>query len=343
MSNFRSIMACAGLFAACSISPGATTDPMGGIVITCKANSDTAIGIPFTRAPIFEGRVASVSGSQITVAGDPGWSVDELIYEDGVQDNHYYILISSGSKEGAFYTITAHSNNSVTVDLDPFGLGVDDDLSDVATGGATGDIVKIIPHWTPGVLVGQDGPNGLEILLYGNSTAGINLSSSNSFEHFNGFGWYDGGTPVDDAIIFPYEAFILRNNTGSDYALGISGTVPMTKHRSVIRTLQTGKMQDNRIFFNSPVEAMIGDVGLGIVDGVELLIFESENPVKNMSASNTIQYFEGFGWYDGGTRVDDPSDPDNQFYLQPGHSYILRKPAAPAENLSWQALPGYLE
>jgi len=140
-------MACAVLGCVLTATAHAVTTtsaPMGGLTIKCKANSDTAVGIPLTRPDVFEGRVNSVDGNSVTVAGTPGWMVDQFVYEDGTQDNHYYLLFASGAKEGAFYTITGNSSNSVSIDLNPFMLDVPDSLDDVSTGGPqTGDIVRI--------------------------------------------------------------------------------------------------------------------------------------------------------------------------------------------------------
>ncbi|WP_309384927.1 TIGR02597 family protein [Cerasicoccus frondis] len=331
----------AGLALAAPLN-AATTEILGGMVIDCPAGSDTAIGIPFTRPIAFQGTVLSVSENQIILNGSPDWSIDEFVYEDGVQDDHYYVLFATGAKEGAFYTITSNDSNSITVDLDPYGLGEDDDLADVATGMETGDTIKIIPHWTPGALIDSDGPNDIELLLYSNNIAGTNLAASNSYQHYTGYGWYDGGTPVENNILFPYEALTLRNSSGSDYQLVIAGGVPMEAHRSILRTIDSGVQQDNRIVFLSPIPEMIGNVDLNIANLTELLIFDNDLAAQNKAPSNSIIYYEGYGWYDGGTRVDDPTDVPNQFFLQPGQSYILRKPAANAENVVWTAVQSYL-
>lgn len=334
-----------------SALPAATTAPMGGMLINCKANSDTAVGLTFTRPVEFQGRVDSVNGNEVTLAGTPGWTADQFVYDDGTQDNHYYVLFASGSKEGAFYTITANTSNTLTLDLNPYALASPDDLTDVATGGAsTGDIVRIIPYWTPGSLIGSDAPDDLYILIYDTVIGGINLSSTATYRHFNGFGWYVGANDVSDNIIYPGEAFIIRNQNNAGYDLVVAGAVPMAQHRTIIRTVENGVKQDNRIVFISPIPEMIGNLNLGSLDPetpgeqLQLLVFDNDaTSGQNKSAIKTLNYFEGFGWYDGPTRVDDPNDEPNQFFLEPGQAYILRRPATNSEDVVWTALPSYLE
>jgi len=62
-----------------------TTDPVGFTTTSCLGNSDTYLGIPFTRPPEFTGTVQSVNGSMLTVNGNLGWTVNQFVYSVGMQ------------------------------------------------------------------------------------------------------------------------------------------------------------------------------------------------------------------------------------------------------------------
>ena len=87
-----------------------TTDPVGFTTTSCLGNSDTYLGIPFTRPPEFTGTVQSANANTLTVNGAPGWTNNQFVYAAGTQPKHYYVLIGNGGatnlKEGHIYTVT---------------------------------------------------------------------------------------------------------------------------------------------------------------------------------------------------------------------------------------------
>ena len=85
-----------------------TTDPVGFTTTSCVGNSDTYLGIPFTRPPEFTGTVQSANANTLTINGTPGWAVNQFVYAAGTQPKHYYIVVGNGGasnpKEGRIYS-----------------------------------------------------------------------------------------------------------------------------------------------------------------------------------------------------------------------------------------------
>lgn len=306
---------------------GAVTEPVGALAVDCPNGSDTILSLPFHKSAVYQGVVDSVSGSNITFQGSPGFTVDE--YVSGIP---HFALVFSGALEGLVLPITSNTSDTVTVDVGG------EDISVIVSD----DDIRIIPFTTLENLIGNSGPDGLQILAYNMDVAGVNLSASVLYTHYNSFGWYDGGTYADDDIIYPGEAFILRNQSGSDYELTFSGNVLACDFRHYFRTLSSDVNQDNHIGFSVPDDTMIGDASIGY-DLDQLLVFDNTTAALNKSAQRLLTYYDGFGWYDGGTRVDDPGDPGNNFYLKAGEGYVYRKQSSVSPSyFEWVTTPTYL-
>ncbi|WP_269539831.1 TIGR02597 family protein [Cerasicoccus fimbriatus] len=322
----------------------ATTDPMGGMVIPVKGESDTRISVPFSRAVTFEGRIDSISGSTLTILGSPSWDDGEFLYGDADSSdpaNTYYAVFLTGAKEGLALEITANDANSITVALG------DEDLTGVtsesADGSGNGDIIQIVPYWTPATLFsGTTVPEGSILYRYINSGNAVNRSAADVLTYFDGYGWYDnGGNLSDDDTLDIAEGVIIRTPAGSsDFDLILSGAVPMFKTRYIFSTDDSGQSNDIIFSVYTPVDVSIGDSGLGgVADQAILYAYNNDSADYNKSASSVLTYFEGYGWYDNGGNL-----VDNTFQLEPGQNYILRKPGTVSnDSFVWSYLPSYLE
>jgi uncharacterized protein (TIGR02597 family) len=134
---------------ACSSSPGSLTIPYA-------AGSSTYASIPFTRTPAFCGYVSNISANTITVVDDSGNTPNLTTSTPG--PDSYYVVITSGTKEGAIYSTNASiamTSDTVTVNPPPYPPpGSCEDLTGVATTGTlvgsanVGDQIAIIPYWT---------------------------------------------------------------------------------------------------------------------------------------------------------------------------------------------------
>src|SRR5437867_360398 len=153
------------------------TEPVGFFKVDLLTNSDTYTSVPFTQIPQFRGVVNSVAGNVITVNGSPGWTANQWATPTANGYYPYFAILTSGAKEGQYYTITANTANTLSVVLSP------EDLSGV---GAS-DLVRIIPFWTLGTVF--PGGTGVvasastlvrktEILFPNIAGVGVNLTPS---------------------------------------------------------------------------------------------------------------------------------------------------------------------
>jgi uncharacterized protein (TIGR02597 family) len=277
----------------------------------------------------------------ITVAGTPGWTASQFVYASGTQSNTYAVLIATGTKEGLYLKVTA--NDATTLTVQPMSASSADDLSGVATIAANsgaGDSISIVPYWTPGTLLSGTIPDNTEMFVYDNTASGQNLAPSVPLVYFNGFGWFEslGFTAQNDRPILFGTGFIVRNHSASPITVTVTGAVPMTTNRVVLRTLAANTPQDQRITYSSPVPEILGNLNLGAQDNDQLFIFDNSTTGFN-KAPTPLVYFGG-SWYNSLTFT----DVTNTTTIQPGTSFIYRAGAtANPTNFVWAHLPNYLQ
>src|ERR1044071_6190168 len=83
------------------------TEPVGFYKVNQLTNSDTYVSVPFTQIPAARGAITSASGTAITAAGSPGWSVGQWATPTSPNNYYpYYVQVGpgAGTKEGAIYT-----------------------------------------------------------------------------------------------------------------------------------------------------------------------------------------------------------------------------------------------
>lgn len=321
-----------------------TSDPAGFVTVSVQANSDAILAVPMYRTAAFKGVIQSISGNTITVAGtSPGWTTDQFVQSLPGQTNTYAVLLATGAKEGMIAKVTANAANTVTVQFDS-----GDDFTGVnteaANGAGNGDHIDIMPYWTPLTLfTGATIPQGTQILFFNGGASppqGVNLSSTGSFGYDSG-SWVDENTfeTADHAPLGFGRAVILRNPSASVLSLSMVGSVPMAKHRFLLRTLANNLSQDIFVGYSSPIPEPVGNLSLGFAEDDQLLVFNNAAAGQNKSASQVLYYTTGDGW------VDDTFTPvGSTFMLQPGQGYIFRKKAtANPTTVVWQDLQGYLQ
>jgi len=319
----NTIIATAALLAGSLYSQAQTTsvatEPVGFVSVTVPAASDAAVGAPLAQASVYQGVIQSISGTGpsyvITAAGTTGWTTGQFVFAQGTQNSYYYVQIATGNREGLVAMVTANDSSTITVTV-PTG----DDLNNVSTNAApispatTGDSITIVPYWTlPTLITGV--PNGTQAILYPTNVAGTNLSGT--LYTLTSNGWKQGSTDATYTYLPPYQGFTLRNNSASAITVSITGSVPMATSRMILRTINAGVSQDQRIFFNSPVPEYLSNTDLGINPGDALYVIDNTATGKNKSGVK-IQW-TGSKWLQGGTDV------TSTYQLLPGTSYILRK------------------
>ncbi|MEO0795388.1 MAG: TIGR02597 family protein [Verrucomicrobiota bacterium] len=337
LKSFRKFATFALVSAAAISVQAATTDPLGGIVIPINGESDTRISVPFSRAVAFEGKVNSISSNVVTALGSPDWADGRFVYGDVDSSNPantYYLVFLSGALEGAYFEITASGSDTVTLDLDGGSLATVQ--TEVADGAGLGDIFQIIPYWTPATLfAGSTIPDGIELLLYNNSAIGA-FKQPTVLTYFEGFGWFNSGSPADDTLLELGQGILVRTPPMSaSFNMTVSGAVPMFQNRQVLAS--DTNTNDLHYGVYSPIDTTLANSGLAVVDGIELLAYNND-ATGYFKQPTVYTYFEGFGWFNSGTPADSTE-------LRAGDAYIIRKPATGGalDSQDWVYLPTYLQ
>ena len=337
MNNFLKYLAVlpgAALFVSSQLAAESdSTNPVGYITLTVKASSDAVVAASMARASSYVGTVASVDDSDtITLSGSPGFTVDEYAPADEDGNNSYYVQFTSGDREGLWAIIDGNGSSSLDLTFVTQDLG-----SDEGDQVLSGDTVAIVPFWTPATLFPDaDVVDGSELLVFSRTVAGINLSASSVYVSYDGYGWYNGGTYVDHLPIYPDESMIFRNKSGEDQKLTQAGQVPMATFRTVLSLVSSETQQDIRLTAGLPVSVALQDFAdLGASgDGDQILIFDNTLAGENKSASKVVTYYDGYGWYDGGTEM-------NTYEIDPGQGIVYRKKGANASDAVVKFKPSY--
>ena len=311
-----------------------STNPVGFYKVECPANSDTHISIPVTRPPVFEGKVASVSGSSLIFEGESALGTEELAYEQGVQPNHYYAIFKDGPYEGAWFDVVSNTASSVVLEC----------AESVLTSELAGSSVQIIPHWTLNTLM----PNGAGthtaknaiptslVLFYSPDLVGVKFAPTAFF--FSDFGadspysyWCKTGDIDDegnyfnqnDFVIPPNSVIAIRNPQNRDAtALSFSGNVKMFASDVSVGILASSTNQNNILASLSAVPIKLSDLTDSLIgDGLMekntipvdlLLVYDKSKVVKNKPLSSYYYYYAGEGnafngWYklNGDAKMDD--------------------------------------
>lgn len=335
---------------ALSTAMAATTDPVGFVGLTVKANSDATIAVPLNRAAVFKGMIQSISGNTVTVAGTPAWTTapQQFVQALPAQTNTYAIQLASGTKEGMTAKVISNTANSVTVQFE-----AGDDLSGVIAEDAdgvagNGDQIDIIPYWTPSTLFSVVPPVGLELAGFEAAGAGINFGASELYIHVGANDWEDGingGSAPHTPLRFG-SAFVARNNSGTAYSATFVGSVPMTTCRIRLSTKAGGLAQDQYIGYQSPIPEPLATASnpnaLGFPVQVGDTIQGFDNNVSGINkGADEIYIWTGTAWEDGINGGD--VTPGVQS-LKPGFGYIFQKAATVTPtSVVWVHTPGYLQ
>ena len=364
-----SLIAAAGLSATSLSAQSVATDPVGAITQSLVANSDTIVSLPLQRASVYQGKVASYSSNVITVEGSPAWTTNQFVRVAGTQPNTYYVQVLSGSKEGAFFTITSNTASSLQINLNGDTLSPSDM--------AAGVLITVIPYHTLGtVFPAGAGVNGsathgaaarqTEILIPSSGIAGTNLASSTSYYYYTGTttpgaGWRKAGATgvlANDDILLPSSYFVVRHNVATATSLTNVGNVQMSKSYARIGTIQNNLDQDNYVSVSTGAPLTLAQLDLlsaGFVGsathgaaarGDQILVFDNATAGKNKAASASYYYYTGTtspgaGWRRAGTTG---VLADSTVVVTPGEGFVIRKKAAATASFaSWSVLPSYLE
>lgn len=286
-----------------------TSDVVGYITTNCLGGSDTIVSLPLHSAPDISTTVSSVNSgtSQITVALT-SMSVDQF------KDSHYIRFGEGAALEGAKFTISANTSDTLTVDL-----VTGYDLSNVNSN----DVIEIIAHTTLSGLFSSVNsiPNNTEVFYFDNAASGINKSSAGGYIYDAG-AWYDSSTFDDatNAILYADDTYIIRvpGDASNDFALTLPGTVSNVGFSFSITTPSAGA-NDNLISPQIPTAVEIATLFPNASQNDELLIFDNSVRAFNKSSSGGYIYDAG-AWYDSST-----FDPANTTKVNPWELAVYRR------------------
>ncbi|MGA2051811.1 MAG: TIGR02597 family protein, partial [Opitutales bacterium] len=258
--SFRCTVLAASLLAAAGAlhaqNTSVSTDPVGAVVLNFLGSSDTLVSLPLQQPVSLESTVASVTGNVVNLnLSGANLTANQYVYQ-GSGTSTYYAQFITGNREGMYYTITANDNASnVTLDL----------AGDTGFSGNVnvGDSVQIIPYWTLNTLF----PNGngtlpsssfgaatrqSEVLFPDIVDAGTNLAFTGIYYYYNGTanggaGWRQSGVPgtiVNDLVVTPDTAFIVRLNEATNTTTTLVGSVSMGGFSTPLSTLAANTQQD---------------------------------------------------------------------------------------------------
>lgn len=331
------------------------------------SNSDTLVGLPLTRPPEYVGVIQAVSANTVTVSGTPGWTDNQFVYAKGTQSKTYYALIGAGSgttnpKEGCIYTVTANTNNSLTLDLNG------DDIQTIPANSQ----ITLIPYWTVGTLFPASdanvsftpSPNPLspktQIFIPNYAGSGINLGSSANYYYISSgsnIGWRLAGKATtedhEDDILIPDGYIIVRNkNNAATLPLVVTGCV-ITGKITISLATQVSTKQDNLASNLRPVNVSLNDCGLNPSAGNfvastnpishkdEIILFDNSFVCFNKAAYKTYYYINSgsnIGWRLAGDSITTDHGTD---LIPASSAMLIRKAAANAGAVFWQNSPTY--
>src|SRR5437763_7527444 len=328
-----------------------TTNPVGFTITSCLANSDTYLGIPFTRPPEFTSTIQSVSGNVLTINGTPGWSDNQFVYAAGSQPKHYYVLIGNGGatnpKEGHIYPVISNGSNTLSVDA----------AFDNLTGIVANTQITVIPYWTPATIfpasdagvsfTPTSSPPTYQTLLRIPSYSAPGINQPYAAEYYFNNGSWQRVSPAgggDDDPLLPDGYFIVRNANGAPtLPLTALGSVLMKKIAVPLLTSST-QQQDNAIVMVRPVAVSLDLTGLAPIDrsfdqGDQLLLFDNAQPgFDKIQNGNYRSYVFNGGW----RLASDPNTEHGSDLIAPGVAMLVRKAAYSGGSLSWANWPTYL-
>lgn len=289
------------------------------------ANTEMAVGFPFEQPVEFIGNVSSVNGTTITLKDSPGFTTNRWT---GTEPR--VLQVESGSSNGLNALISANGGDTVTVVLSP-----GDDLS----GLADGDIVTIRKAQTlmNQLPIKSGVKDGHQLFGFSGTIAGMNLSADMVYEFYAGV-WYDlnDSSVADNYVLHRSEGFVYRNDTSvtANHLLA-RGVVPLANQRTQLEKISAGVGQDVRFSLTSALPVDLEDSGLGFSVGDMVFTFNKGTGI-NKSADQIHEYLGSGQWED--LTTGNPS----VLALQPGDSYILRRPSsAPAGYALWSRSQAY--
>jgi uncharacterized protein (TIGR02597 family) len=325
----------------------AYTAPVGYVSQTCKANSDTVVGLPLrtpavSAAALTADPVIGPSADPVVAAGSALLTASSATFT-AYADTHY-VKFNSGVDSGQWFTITENTGNTLTIDLNGATLGA------VST-----NTFEVIKFWTlnelfnPALCTTDPLTTGNAIVASTNTLAngrrtqvlipnlvstGINLAPATSY-YVNAGIWKKPGSNTDVGAdqLWPDTYFIIRNpvSVTSATTYTISGEVETNEFDISLNTLAVGQ-RDNFIALPRAIDTKLNDLNLANTSAFltsvstlangrrdQLLVFDNVTAGLNKPPAKSY-YFNAGIWKNPGSNTDVGND-----VIPAGAGIIIRK------------------
>ena len=232
----------------------------------------------------------------------------------------------TGIHEGRSVMINSNDTDSITLDT----------ALDELVSGDDGDIIQIIPYWTPASVFSEaDIDEQTQFFIYNPDAEGINKSASKVFTYVSGawVGDTGGETTAADYPLEPYQGITVRLPEGANtLELNLNGSVRMCSSLIVINASSNPNEHTLDLSLATPIA--LGETNLAQENQTILMAFEG-NMINE--ASSIFYVYRSGTWFSSATY--NVADDD---LLMPGYSYILRTPTQ-AESTGVMLTPEYTE
>lgn len=363
-----------------TVATAEVTAPVGYVKLTFNSTADTPFSLPLDRPKVYTGQASAISGNLLSVSATD-FTTDQYKYVNNTQNEHYYVLFTTGALEGRSFDIGSNTTNGITVETEVEEIGQPAPTLQ-SLGALANDRFVIRPHWSLGTLFPSNSnfpknsstsdPAGLisfrpkHVIGTTNNASGTDIAPVESYFYFDHAtndsldGWYKfGSTGLGKMDNFKLERgtfYIARNKTGAAATINVTGDVPLVDGNNKVRINLVE--QDNYVSLSFPVEVTLAGCDLltsgfakstttGSPDGDKLLTYEGATGY-DPSPTKTYFYFDHAsnnaldGWYiQGATGL---GKQDTEAIFKPGHGYIIRKAASTTtdEYIKWGTTLPYL-
>ena len=344
----------------------AYTTPVGYTSITCPANTDTRVGLPFRQPTVAAAALsAPPSGNVLTVASAAFGTY---------ANTHYVKFTGTGLDSGKIFPITANSATTITIDLNG------DTLSAVS-----GDTFSVTKFWTlseifdptvckadnttgNAIVLSTAAAHKTEVLLPDLVTNGVNLATAGTYYVALTSGvnqWRGPIVPVtnpsgiyNNLQLWPGTSFIIRNRVTVTFPTTYvcTGEVDMGNEVIHLRALAglTNK-QDTLVALTRPVDVTLDQLALGGTSAFmstiiastpkdALLMYDSTASGQNKATVATYYYYAPAAgsprWIKAG--AGNTNDVGATTIIPAGTGFLIRKVGvASATTLFWKNTPSY--
>lgn len=304
---------------------------VGAISIDLPAESDVIVAFPFKQSAEFRGVLESASenGSvTLTVAADSltGGAFDS---QSGVPT--HYAVIETGVQKGMHLDVTSNTASTIVVS------------GGTSAGLANGDEIAVYPHWTlssafPLGVANEDesepGVRKIELIVPEATSEEGDMIPEGIF-YFSGGSWrqVEAGinTVVDDTVLYPGRAMVIRNNDAVGKNALFFGEV-IDAPIAIPLSESDAYASDNFVGLNRPLAIALDELGLapgGVFEETTdpdnpndlLLVYSLTDTGKNKKPVAEYYYFNG-AWREVSAGASQNRGAD---VIEPGMGLAVRK------------------